>query len=65
MAKDEDLEVLGARVASAADNGAGEEPNDQSEEEQHARMLRMPWSSGESHFRCPTSQAPVFLAKPA
>ena len=58
MPKDQDLQILGAGVASAASKGTSEEPNDQSEEEQHPRILRMGWSAGESDFRCPTGRQP-------
>jgi hypothetical protein len=39
MAKDEDLEILGAIVVTRADEETGEYPNDQAEEEQHRRIL--------------------------
>jgi hypothetical protein len=39
MAKDEDLEILGAIVVTGADKETGEQPNNQAEEEQHRRIL--------------------------
>jgi len=39
MAKDEELEILGAIVVARADEETGQRPNDQAEEEQHRRIL--------------------------
>jgi hypothetical protein len=39
MAKDEDLEILGAIVITRADKETGECSNGQAEEEQHRRIL--------------------------
>ena len=39
MAKDEDLEILGAIVVTRADEETGERPDDQAEEKQHRLIL--------------------------
>jgi hypothetical protein len=40
MAKDEDLEILGAIVVTRTHEETGQYPNDQAEEEEHRRILR-------------------------
>jgi hypothetical protein len=39
MAKDEDLEILGAIVGAGANQETRECPNDQAQEKQHQRIL--------------------------